>query len=92
MTRVVIVAKVKDTAAWEKAFRGHADLFRSQPAPSPYRFGMSEDGEVAVCADVTDVDEYLSSLESAETIKAMENDGVKRDSVKVFVLDKEFSF
>jgi hypothetical protein len=91
MTRVVITAQVKDAAAWEKAFRGNGKLFRSQPAPSPYLFGIS-DNQVAVCADVDDVDAYLAALQSKETVAAMAKDGVKAETVKVFVLDKKFSF
>ena len=92
MARVVITANVKNVDAWERAFRSHGELFRSQPAASPYTFSTSGDNEVAVSAEVDDVGAYLESLESAETAAAMENDGVIRDSVKVFVLDKEFRF
>ena len=91
MARVVITAQVEDLAKWEKGFRSHGELFRSQPAASPYLFGGA-DNEVAVCAEVEDVDAYLESLQSEATAKAMATDGVKRDTVKVFVLDKKFSF
>ena len=92
MARVVITAQVENLEKWEESFRSHGDLFRSQPASSPYLFGAAADNEVAVCAEVRDVDAYLQSLQSEETAKAMANDGVKRDTVRVFVLDKTFSF
>jgi hypothetical protein len=43
-------------------------------------------------ADVDDVDKYFEVLESPATEEAMANDGVKRDTVKVYVLDKEFRY
>jgi hypothetical protein len=92
MTRVVITAKVEDVKAWEKSFRTHADLFRSQPGSSPYLIGSTDGGEVAVSTEVSDVDAFLESLESQETAKAMAADGVKRDSVKIFVLDRDFRY
>jgi hypothetical protein len=92
MTRVVITAQVENRDSWERSFRSHGDLFRKQSAASPYIFGAAGDNEVAVCADVPDVDEYMQALESPETAEAMERDGVKRNTVRVFVLDKEFKF
>lgn len=92
MTRVVITAAVENVEAWEKSFRTHGALFRSQPGSSPYLIGSTDSGEVAVSAEVSDVDAYIASLESPETLDAMGADGVKRGSVKVFVLDREFRF
>jgi hypothetical protein len=34
----------------------------------------------------------LATLSSPENVQAMEADGVKRQTVKAFILDKEFSF
>jgi hypothetical protein len=45
-----------------------------------------------VSTEVSDVDAFLESLESQETAKAMAADGVKRDSVKIFVLDRDFRY
>jgi hypothetical protein len=92
MTRVVIVAQVENAQKWEKQFRTHGDLFRRQPGASPYLIGTLGDNEVAVSAEVDDVEAYLETLQSQETADAMANDGVKRDTVRVFVLDREFSF
>lgn len=92
MARVVITATVKNVEAWEKSFRTHGALFRSQPGSSPYLIGSTNSGEVAVSAEVSDVDAYIASLESRETTDAMAADGVKPETVKVFVLDREFKF
>ena len=92
MTRVVITAEVDDAKAWEKSFRTHGKLFRTQPATSPYTFGFADGNTVAVSAEVDDVDAYMASIESDETAEAMSADGVRRDTVRVFKLDHEFSF
>jgi len=41
-------------------------------------------------AEVKDVAKYFEVLESKATAEAMAQDGVKRETVKTFVLDKEF--
>ena len=49
MPRVVITAEVKDIEAWEKGFRTHGDLFRSQAAISPVRYATnSDDNHIAI--------------------------------------------
>ena len=90
MPRIVITAQVEDLAKWEEGFRTHGDLFRSQTVSGPIGIATNEGNEVAVCFDASDLDTYMSILESPATAEAMAYDGVKRETVKVFVLDKEF--
>jgi hypothetical protein len=45
---------------------------------------------VAVCAEPDNLDTFMKILNSSATADAMAADGVKRETVKVFVLDKEF--
>jgi len=93
MTKVIVTAQVKNVDAWEKAFRTHGELFRSQgQTASPIQYGTKEGSEVAVCSEIEDLDAYRKSLESPEMIATMEQDGVKRDTLKVFVLDKDVRF
>ena len=40
--------------------------------------------------EVADVDWYFKHLQDPATLQAMAADGVKGDSVKVFVLDREW--
>jgi hypothetical protein len=47
---------------------------------------------VAICADVEDVAKYYEVLESPATAEAMAHDGVRHETVKVFVLDKESKY
>ncbi len=75
---------------WEEGFRTHGDLFRSQTVSGPIGITTNEDNEIAVCFDASDLDRFLQGMDSPETAEAMAVDGVKRETVKVFVLDKEF--
>lgn len=89
--RIVLTAEVADVAAWEEKFRTHGGMFRDQGTVSPILIGVNGN-TVAVAESVEDLDSFMATLESEETIAAMQEDGVNRDSVKVFVLDREFTF
>ncbi len=91
MAKVIITAKVEDAAKWEEGFRTHGDLLRSMTSTVSY-FTISADNELTIYADVDDVDKYFEVLDSPATEEAMASDGVLRDTVKVSVLDKEFSY
>jgi hypothetical protein len=90
MPKVVVTAQVENPAKWEEGFRTHGDLFRSQTVTEPIRFGILEGNQVAVCFEPRDLDTYMKLLDSPATAEAMAFDGIKRETVKVFVLDKEF--
>ena len=89
MTRVVLTAQVENTASWEAAFRTHRDLFRDFGLASVYEYGIGENNEVVVVVEVSDSDAFIETLGSPENVAAMKNDGVRRETVKVFVVDKE---
>lgn len=91
MPRIIITAKVEDAKVWEKEFRTHGDLFKRQTCASPVEIAINEGNEVAVGFDVSDMEAYMKLLET-EGPEAMGNDGVIRESVKIFVMDKEFRF
>ncbi len=90
MSRIVVTGQVEDLVKWEEGFRTHGDLFRSQTVSGPIGIATNEDNEVAVCFDASDLDRFLQGMDSAETAEAMAFDGFKRETAKVFVLDKEF--
>jgi len=90
MPRVIITAKVADTAKWEEGFRTHGALFTEQTINSPIHFTTTGDNEVATLFEPEDLGKYMEILESPATAEAMEFDGIDRDSVKVYVLDNEF--
>ena len=91
MPRVMITAEVENSAKWEKGFRTHGDLLKSMSQSATY-FTTTGDNKVFLYSEPEDLDKYMEVLESPATVDAMANDGVKRDTVKVFVLDREFVY
>ncbi len=89
MPRVIITAQVEDSADWEKGFRTHGGLFNDYTATAIH-FTATDENEIAILWELDDLDKFLALVESPETIEAMEFDGVKRETVKTFVLDKLF--
>jgi len=89
MPKVVITAQVEDLVKWEKGFRTHANLFRSQTVTKPIHFATIAGNQVAVCAEPDNLDTFMKVMDSPATREAMAFDGVKRETVKMFVLDKE---
>lgn len=91
MPRVIITAQVEDAAKWEEGFRTHGALLRSMSSTVTH-FATTENNEVALYAEPTDLAAYFEVLESPATAEAMAYDGVLRETVKVYVLDKEFRY
>ncbi len=90
MPKVIVTAEVEDVTRWEQSFRTHGDLFRSQTVTTPVGIAVQEDNTVACCFEPTDLDTFMKVLESPDTVNAMGADGVKRDTVKLYVMDREF--
>lgn len=89
MPKVIVAAEVEDPVKWEEGFRTHGEYFRSLTVTAP--IGMSISGnEVAVCFEPADVAKFIGAMDTPENAAAMEHDGVKRETVKVYVMDKEF--
>lgn len=89
MTKVIITADVEDAAKWEQGFRSHVELFSTMTISNSIELTTNDKNEVCLCAEPDDLDKYLEILNSPVTAEAMAYDGVKRETVKVFVLDKE---
>jgi len=90
MPKVIITADVEDLEKWEKGFRTHGKLFKSQTINNPISFTATGKNQVLVLFEPDDLDTYMQILDSPATAEAMTTDGVKRETVKAFVLDKEF--
>ena len=88
-TKVVVIAEIEDPETWEEKFRTHGDLFRKQTVKKPIDIGI-HGNQVAVCFRPKDLDKFMEIFESPATAEAMEVDGVKRETVQVFVLDRQF--
>jgi hypothetical protein len=92
MTKIVVLAKCKDQAKWEAGFRTHADFFKTAYGVSkPVSYGMGEDDYVGACLETDDLPKAMAAISSPETASAMESDGLLRETVKVFVFDKELT-
>ena len=87
MPRILVTAEVDDLQKWEKGFRTHGDLFK-QMGVSRMEYATSEGNRVAVCGETSNLDAYMKVFNSQVTADAMAGDGVKRQTVKVFILDK----
>jgi hypothetical protein len=92
MVRVILTAQVEDSAKWEKGFRTHGELFRYGTGTNVIYFGMTDKNEVALYGETSDLGKFLETLGSPATAEAMAHDGVKRETVRSFVLDKEFRY
>ena len=90
MSKIIVVAEVEDLVKWEKGFRTHLGLFRSQTITKPIHFGAIGTNQVAVCFEPEDLAVCMKGFESPATAEAMAFDGVKRETAKIFVLDKTF--
>ena len=90
MPKLVVIAQVEDRVKWEEGFRTHGGLFRSQTVAKPINFTTIEGNTVVICFEPDDMDTFLRIVDSPAAAEAMAFDGVKRETMKMFVLDKEF--
>jgi len=88
MPRVVITAGVERVEKWEKGFRTNGDLFR-QMGVSRMEFATGPGNRIAVSGETNNLDAYMKVYDSPATADAMAFDGIKRETVQMFVLDKE---
>ena len=65
-------------------------MFKDQTV-SVIDFTIMEHNEVGILFEADNLDKYMELLDSPATAEAMEIDGVKRDTVKIYVLDKTFT-
>jgi hypothetical protein len=88
MPMVIVTAQVQDPVKWEAAFRTHGDLFRTYTLRAPIHYAFAGN-EVTLCMQPENLNSFIKAIESQATAEAMAFDGVKRETVKTFVLDKE---
>jgi hypothetical protein len=91
MSGMIITAHVKDPARWEKNFRSHSDLLK-QGHVSLVHYTITKNNDVVMYSESDDDDTAAAVrfMESPEVAKAMAEDGVDRETVKVYPLDKDF--
>jgi len=90
VSKAIITAQVEDSTNWESAFRSHADLFSKYTATA-VQFVATDDNEVAILWEISNLETFLAQLDAPEIAEAMAQDGVNHDSVKVYILDKEIN-
>lgn len=88
MAKIIATAQVEDSSKWLEGFVTHRDLFEEMTVTS-VDYAVTPENEITLCFEVNDVDKYLEINASQATADAMEFDGVKRETVKVVVLDTE---
>ena len=88
MPKIVLTCQVKDPVKWEAGFRTHSDVFKTYKLQTPVSFNITGN-EVALFMETADLAAFKKAMESPATAEAMASDGVKRETVKTFVLDKE---
>ena len=90
MAKIIVTAQVEDTSKWLQGFVTHRDLFEEMTVTG-VDYVVTPENEITLCFEVNDVEKYLQINESQATADAMGSDGVKRETVKVVVLDTELS-
>ena len=87
-TGIVLTVHVKNPAKWEQGFRSHTELHGRGPTQLMH-YTITNNNEVIMYSETENVDEYMKYIRSPEVAKAMDEDGVDRDTLRVYALDKE---
>ncbi len=88
MAKVIVTAYVQDPVKWERGFLTHGDLFRSMKVRDAMHYAINGN-EITVFTDVESLETFQRVMESQATADAMAHDGIKRETVKIIVLNKE---
>ena len=90
MPKVIITVEVQDSAKWEASFRTHGEIFRAYSVNAPIAYTTVGNQAVA-CFEVASAETMQQQMALPTTTEAMASDGLKRETFKMFVLDKSFS-
>jgi hypothetical protein len=90
VSKIIKTAQILDSSKLEKSFSTHGELFSDYTATAIH-FTVTDENEVAILWEVTDVNTFLEHLDAPGTAEAMAVDGVKQDTVRVFVLNKDIN-
>ena len=87
MARVIVTAQAEDATKWEAGLRTRGDLLKRSTVTS---IGIGNDGnDVATYCDVTDLSKFMEVMESPDVAAAMAEDGLKQETVKIYVMDRQ---
>ncbi len=90
MPKVIITVEVQDPVKWEASFRTHGEIFRTYGVTAPISYTTVGNQAVA-CFEVASVETLQQQMALPATAEAMAQDGLKRETFKMFVLDKTFA-
>ena len=77
MTKIIVTTNVKDLEAWETGFRSMGALLKTNYV-SPINSGIrTEDNSFAYMAEVIDVDQFLSMMNSEKAKNAQKDDVIE---------------
>ena len=85
MPLVGVRAKVESEEKWKEEFKTHGELFKSQGVSIAY-MGAADNKSVLAIFETDNLDKFNEVFDSEETIKAMSNDGIEKDSVEKFII------
>jgi hypothetical protein len=88
MPAIVLTAHVKDAARWEKGFRTHGDLFKRNRI-SAIHYTITDNNDVVMYSEADDMATYRSFVQSPDVVRAMEEDGVDRSTLKLYELERD---
>lgn len=92
MTKVIVTANVKDPEVWEAGFRSMGALL-STIFVSPIHLGIrTGDNSFAYMAEVKDVDQFKTMMNSERVSQVQKENGVIDGTVRYFVLDRPVEF
>ena len=90
MPKVIITVEVQDPVKWEAGFRSHGEIFRTYGVNAPISY-TTAGNQTVVCMEVANVETLQRQMALPATAEAMATDGLKRETFKMFVLDKTLS-
>jgi hypothetical protein len=90
MPKVIITVEVQDPAKWEAGFRSHGEIFRTYSVNAPISY-TTAGNQAVVCMEVASAETMQQQMALPATADAMGTDGLKRETFKMFVLDKQFT-
>ncbi len=85
MPLIGVRAKAENVDNWKEQFKTHGELFKDQGVSIAY-MGTTDSNSVLAIFETDDIDKFTKVFNSKDTEKAMENDGIKKDSVEMFVI------
>jgi hypothetical protein len=88
MTGIVTTAHVKDAATWEKKFQTHADLFKRNRI-SAVHYTITGNNDIVMYSEADNIAAYRNFVQSPDVVRAMEEDGVDRNTLKFYELEKD---